>query len=559
MTAQLSPQPRFQAFGNNGQFLVGGKLFTYGAGTSAPQATYIDSTQTTPNTNPIVLDALGSAPVWLDPTKSYKYVLQDASGNPIYTTDNINGALGVGSNVVSFGADPTGVADSTAAINACIAAVNAAGTGVVNYPAGSYLVGSLGVYVNYVLGSILHQGASRDGTVIINGSTNQPAIQCGNGVTQIYGGGIRNMRFTQKAGVTATSGNTAFTYSLVGQFLIDNVFVSNALGAPFRGAYFTGSSTTGCSQHVIYNLEVQGCLNDGITNILGLDSYVTDSRSDANGGSGWVLNASQGGYYKACTGFGNSAVAWDLASTTPASAVNKNLFFSQCIGDTSGSYNWQILDAQNCYWFGGWGSSQLNIAVNTFATGLVIATQFCKSLFFFGSAFNNNNSHGVQILDTGASAPVDIHLYGCQYGSIANGANGNGQSGAAAYGLTFNGNTNHIRVNGGSFAGNLTGAILNQSAQSDITISGNPTGFVSTNQGTGTVTTTATSVVITHGLSFTPNLINIQITDISSKAASGINSAWTSAPTATTFTVNTNVAVAGASYLFVWRASYNGS
>lgn len=117
MTAQLSPWPRFQAFGPNGQFLVGGKLFTYGAGTSTPQATYIDSTQITPNTNPVILDAMGSAPVWLDPTKTYKYVLQDSTGNPIFTTDNINSPpVANWANVLTFGADPTGVSDSSTAV-----------------------------------------------------------------------------------------------------------------------------------------------------------------------------------------------------------------------------------------------------------------------------------------------------------------------------------------------------------------------------------------------------------------------------------------------------------
>ncbi len=119
MTAQLSPQPVFQAFAPNGQFLVGGKLFTYAAGTTTPQATYIDSTLTTPNTNPVILDARGSAAIWLDPTKTYKYVLQDSAGNPIYTVDNINSPpVANWANVLTFGADPTGLTDSSGAFQA---------------------------------------------------------------------------------------------------------------------------------------------------------------------------------------------------------------------------------------------------------------------------------------------------------------------------------------------------------------------------------------------------------------------------------------------------------
>ena len=93
MSVQLAPSAMFQAFGPNGQFLVGGQLFTYAAGTTTPQATYVDSTQTTPNTNPVILNAMGQASVWLDVTLSYKFVLQDSAGNPLYTQDNISGAL----------------------------------------------------------------------------------------------------------------------------------------------------------------------------------------------------------------------------------------------------------------------------------------------------------------------------------------------------------------------------------------------------------------------------------------------------------------------------------
>lgn len=92
MTAQLAPPPVFRSWDNLGLPLVGGKLFTYVAGTTTPQATYIDSTQTTQNTNPIVLNFRGEAFVWLDPTRAYKFVLQDAFGNLLWTEDNIPGS-----------------------------------------------------------------------------------------------------------------------------------------------------------------------------------------------------------------------------------------------------------------------------------------------------------------------------------------------------------------------------------------------------------------------------------------------------------------------------------
>jgi hypothetical protein len=100
MTTILSPVPVFRGFANDGTPLVGGQLFTYVAGTTTPQATWVDSTQTTQNTNPVILNSRGEANVWLDPSLTYKYVLQDSAGNPIWTVDRIFG--GAGGAPVSF-------------------------------------------------------------------------------------------------------------------------------------------------------------------------------------------------------------------------------------------------------------------------------------------------------------------------------------------------------------------------------------------------------------------------------------------------------------------------
>lgn len=90
-TTQLSPLPVQRFFDNNNNPLVGGQLYTYIAGTSTLQATYTDSTGGTPNTNPVVLNSRGEANVWMTVGQSYKFVLQDASSNIIWTVDNISG------------------------------------------------------------------------------------------------------------------------------------------------------------------------------------------------------------------------------------------------------------------------------------------------------------------------------------------------------------------------------------------------------------------------------------------------------------------------------------
>lgn len=94
MSVSLMPIPK-QAFfyvDNSGRQvpLVGGKVYTYLAGTSTPAATYTSSTGATANAWPVILDARGEASVWLTPGL-YKIVLKDANDVEIYTQDGVSG------------------------------------------------------------------------------------------------------------------------------------------------------------------------------------------------------------------------------------------------------------------------------------------------------------------------------------------------------------------------------------------------------------------------------------------------------------------------------------
>ena len=85
----VMPSPWFTGFDDNGNPLVGGKLYTYAAGTSNAQATYSDVSLSVANANPVVLDSAGRATVYLL-ASSYKFVLKDSSGNTIRTQDNVS-------------------------------------------------------------------------------------------------------------------------------------------------------------------------------------------------------------------------------------------------------------------------------------------------------------------------------------------------------------------------------------------------------------------------------------------------------------------------------------
>ena len=93
MTTTLTPSPIMQFFDANGNPLVGGKLYTYAAGTTTPQATFTDYNGATANTNPVIFNSRGEAAVWCGNSRYYME-LKDANDTLIWTADNVNGANG---------------------------------------------------------------------------------------------------------------------------------------------------------------------------------------------------------------------------------------------------------------------------------------------------------------------------------------------------------------------------------------------------------------------------------------------------------------------------------
>ncbi len=93
-TVTLSPVFRQQFFDNAGNPLNGGKLFSYLVASSTKTSTYSDAAGTALNTNPIILDFRGEASVYIEPNKSFKFVLApstdtDPPTNPIWSVDGV--------------------------------------------------------------------------------------------------------------------------------------------------------------------------------------------------------------------------------------------------------------------------------------------------------------------------------------------------------------------------------------------------------------------------------------------------------------------------------------
>lgn len=215
MSVTPSPIGGFAAqfFDNNGVILSGGKIYTYAAGTTTPQASYTSASGTTPHSNPIILDSAGRVPggeIWLTDGLVYKFTIETSAGVLIGTYDNVAlslsaaattftgfkgqvgsvqdladndgsnwiGFLQSGTNAVAisaqdkmrqiisvkdFGAVGDGVTDDTAAIQATIDVVAPSG-GQVMLPSGNYKISAA---LNISSQNVFVQGSGRRATKII--------------------------------------------------------------------------------------------------------------------------------------------------------------------------------------------------------------------------------------------------------------------------------------------------------------------------------------------------------------------------------------------------------
>ena len=85
----IANYPIFHGFFPNGDPLIGGKLFTYEAGTSTPRSAFYDAACTMPHQNPIILNDRGEALIYIQETMHW--VLKDPNDVLLWTTDNIGG------------------------------------------------------------------------------------------------------------------------------------------------------------------------------------------------------------------------------------------------------------------------------------------------------------------------------------------------------------------------------------------------------------------------------------------------------------------------------------
>ena len=298
----LAPLPVQSFKDSNGNPLAGGLLYTYAAGTSTAQSTYIDSMGVTANTNPIILNSRGEAAVWLTAGLAYKFILQDSSSNLIWSVDQISSPVTGGNPVALASAATTDIGGQGSS------AIEISGTTTItsfgtNYNGPRYLrfTGAL-ILTNSVTLSL--PGAANITTTV--GDTAMAYPNAGlNGWNVIF---YQRVAFSAAAGanndITSLGALTAQTGFR--NFLINGNFSFN------QRAYASGTATTIANQ---YTLDRWRVITSG------------QSLTFATSGNGNIVTAPAGGIEQiidgASIGITAGVINWVGTATCTVDSVAK--------------------------------------------------------------------------------------------------------------------------------------------------------------------------------------------------------------------------------------------
>jgi hypothetical protein len=102
MTGTLLTMPVLRAIDQNGDPMAGAQLQFYLTGTTTPAPVYSDSTLATPLANPVVADSGGLfAPIYMDPTVTYRCQLLSGAGVLIRDIDPVSSVPEIGNGSIT--------------------------------------------------------------------------------------------------------------------------------------------------------------------------------------------------------------------------------------------------------------------------------------------------------------------------------------------------------------------------------------------------------------------------------------------------------------------------
>jgi hypothetical protein len=356
-----------QFFDDSGNPLTGGKIYTYGAGTTTPAATYTTSAGTVANTNPIILDAAGRTPneIWLPVGVLYKFVVKTSTDVLIGTFDglpaindpySINSLLGsvTGTNAIAATATPAVTAYATGATYSFIAANTNTGAATLSIDglaaksitknssvaltAGDIQAGKL-TWVEYdgttfqLLNNIIYGGSITNGTInsltapmtVANGGTGVATLAAN---SVVLGNGVAAVQTV----APSTSGNMLISDG--------TTWTSQPFGAPIIGS-FSGlkvQATSNTAVTVTAAFVTLGATNASYTAST-ISLSLATSTSGANGlDAGSVATST---WYSVWVIYNGTTVAGLLSTSASAPTLPSGYTYKARVGwvRTDGSSN----------------------------------------------------------------------------------------------------------------------------------------------------------------------------------------------------------------------------
>lgn len=467
--------------------------------------------------------------------------------------------------VKDFGAVGDAVTDDTTAIQ------NALNTGrCVLLPKGIYKV-TAALTVTADNTGLYGEGK---GSVIAPTAGNRDVFTIGNGATEISG--LRFENFTVWPSGAMTGGyvfncrySTDSLWSNVRAGAIDSYVANGNVHRLYSGYYFDRFS-----QNVVLSGEIV-VAQDGIKargnadQSFGAELSIDDGiRIVHGGGKGVWLGGGCGGVYLGRVDISQCRYGLYCDSTLQSGTTNREVFLhSFCTIDncTGWGINLEatsvaLLEVDGA-WISGCGSAANSEGGIRVAPSAGVSARWSNlrvNYCYYDGVVISDGAHVfsggfIRACGTGTPGGCGIHLSASSQVTVTGMMiHGNGNS-TRGYGIRIEGTVDNYNIQSNAFFSNGQASIYQPSGPSNTQIIRDNRGWVTENNGTATITTGNTTVVVNHGLADTPTFVDVgfagpmDATDVYVYAAPG-------SFTSTQFTITYSQS-AGSNRSFWWRAT----
>lgn len=469
--------------------------------------------------------------------------------------NNLNYGSYISVKDTAYGAVGDNVTDDTAACQAAINAVAAAGGGIVYFPPGAYSISRLNITGN----NVTLVGSNRASYINSNDNVNS-IIYIASNITNTQ---IKDLGFSTKTGTVRTGGDFIWAYG-------SEVRVINCRFTKGKNGLYFGSASSNC---LIDNCSFLNFDNNNSGSVIAIvssgsnfiiNNCFIDNTSDAVGpDSGIYIARGRDITISNCNIFHcrySLYITTYLTNSVTSLFCSNTLFNSSSIGIfiapfTSGSIS-------RCHFIN--CSASYNTDIGIFLSGI---QSTLSGICFTDVQVNLNTNVGISIAGPSTS---DLVFNGGQ-------AAGNGTGfytdliSTGFYlrhfhvgsGFGLNGNTHGIYITAGAtnyeisncvIAGNTSTQFVDNAKTGRVFRNYSTSGTKTYNSGTGSITIGSSTTTITHGLNNIPNPGEINITPTIAFNNNGLYLIQSSIG-ATTFQVASLITVAGFNFTFSWSAS----